>query len=58
MLLVAVIAIAILWIAGCALGLALCAMAARSEGRVPPRPVTRGPADDRLAAADRLLPTA
>jgi hypothetical protein len=37
MLLFAAIAIAIVWISGCALGLALCAMAARSEGREPRR---------------------
>jgi hypothetical protein len=59
MLLFAAIAIAILWISGCALGLALCAMAARSEGREPARRARRAHApDDRFAAADRLLPTA
>lgn len=59
MLLFAAIALAIVWLSGCVLGLALCAMAARSEGREPPRRTARRPAaDDRFAAADRLLPTA
>lgn len=58
MLLFAAIALALVWFSGCALGLALCAMAARSEQRVLPRRTPRRPAtDDRFAAADRLLPT-
>ena len=52
-------AIAILWISGCVLGLALCAMLARAEGREPARPARRRRrADDRFAAADRLVPSA
>ena len=57
MLLFAATAIAIVWISGCALGLALCAMAARSEGLAPrPRAPTPARADDGFARAERLLP--
>ncbi|HEY1538599.1 MAG TPA: hypothetical protein VGF63_04310 [Solirubrobacteraceae bacterium] len=66
MLLFVLIAVSILWTVGCVLGLALGAMLARADGRAPARPARpdRGRARalrhelDRLAPADRVLPTA
>ena len=62
MVLFVAIAVAIVWISGCALGLALCAMLARAEGREPAARRARGRARDRdhgrYAAPDGLVPTA
>jgi hypothetical protein len=65
MLLFAAIALSILWVAGTVLGLALGAMLARADGRRPqPARPDRARARtlrhelDRLAPADRVLPTA
>jgi hypothetical protein len=66
MLLFAVIALSILWATGTVLGLALGAMLARADGRRPDHPARRDRNRaralrhelDRLAPADRVLPTA
>jgi hypothetical protein len=59
MLLFIVIALLVLWISGCVLGLALGAMLARADGREPAKPARRrGPRRDRLVGAEHALPTA
>ena len=59
MLLFIVIALSVLWICGCVLGLALGAMLAPADVREPARPARRRPErSDRFAALERALPTA
>lgn len=58
MLLFIVIALSVLWICGCVLGLALGAMLARADGREPARRRRAGTRAPRPAAVERMLPTA
>jgi hypothetical protein len=59
MLLFIVIALSVLWICGCVLGLALGAMLARADGREPAQPARgRQPRSDRFAPVERAMPTA
>ena len=59
MLLFILIALSVLWICGCVLGLALGAMLARADGREPVKPARRDPRrSDRFVAVERALPTA
>jgi hypothetical protein len=61
MLLFIAIALTILWVVGCVLGLALGAMLARADGREPVRPARRRrrpQRSDRFAPVERALPTA
>jgi hypothetical protein len=59
MLLFIAIALSVLWICGCVLGLALGAMLARADGREPAKPACRRPRRGaRFAAVERALPTA
>ncbi len=59
MLLFIAIALSVLWVSGCVLGLALGAMLARADGREPAKPARRRPRrGDRLTAVERALPTA
>jgi hypothetical protein len=59
MVLFILIALSVLWTCGCVLGLALGAMLARADGRVPAKPVRhRRSRAERLSAIDRALPTA
>ena len=61
MLLFAGIALSVLWICGCVLGLALGAMLARADGREPAPPARRRQTRTRVgrpAGVERMLPTA
>ncbi len=60
MLLFVLIALSVLWICGCVLGLALGAMLARADGREPVKPARRRRhrRSDRFAPVERALPTA
>jgi hypothetical protein len=58
MLLFIVIALSVLWICGCVLGLALGAMLARADGREPVKARPHPRRGDRFAAVERALPTA
>ncbi len=66
MLLFVAIVLSILWVTGTVLGLALGAMLARADGRVPAPPARRDRTRarslrheiDRLAPSDRVLPFA
>jgi hypothetical protein len=61
MLLFAGIALSVLWICGCVLGLALGAMLSRADGRTPAPPARRRRTRSRVAGpagVERMLPTA